>query len=91
MASREQSSKRTATGSARYPRVMTVPEAGAHFFGLSRGSAYKAARRGDLPALRFGRRLLVPVEACEALLRRHVHLDALDADADERRSDKGDA
>ena len=46
---------------------MSVPEAG-KLLGLSRGSAYQAARRGDLPTLRVGRRLLVPTDALRALL-----------------------
>ena len=28
------------------PQTMTVPEAGAHYFGLSRNGAYQAAARG---------------------------------------------
>lgn len=51
--------------------TVTVEEA-AGFLGISRGSAYEAARRGDLPTLRVGRRLLVPTAA----LRRMVGLDA---------------
>lgn len=39
--------------------VLTVEEAGA-LLRLSRGSAYAAARRGEIPTLRIGRRLLVP-------------------------------
>jgi excisionase family DNA binding protein len=37
----------------------TVPEAG-QMIGLSRPSAYDAARRGEIPTVRFGRRLIVP-------------------------------
>jgi len=47
--------------------VMTVEEAG-RYLRLSRGSAYEAARRGDIPTLRIGRRLLVPRGALERLL-----------------------
>lgn len=39
--------------------VMTVEEA-AEMLGISRGLAYELVRRGDLPALRLGRRLVVP-------------------------------
>ena len=39
--------------------VYTVPEAG-RLLGLGRNAAYEAAKRGDLPTLRMGRRLLVP-------------------------------
>jgi len=40
----------------------------AELLGLGRGSAYEAARRGDIPTLRVGRRLLVPVPALLRLL-----------------------
>jgi excisionase family DNA binding protein len=39
--------------------VLTVEEA-AVFLRLSRGTAYEAVRRGDIPVIRIGRRLLVP-------------------------------
>ncbi len=39
--------------------VYTVPEAG-RLLGLGRNASYDAAKRGDIPALRIGRRLLVP-------------------------------
>ena len=35
---------------------------------VGRNSAYEAARRGELPAVRIGRRLLVPRLALERLL-----------------------
>lgn len=41
------------------PDVLTVEEA-ARFLRISRGLGFAAARRGDLPAVRLGRRLLVP-------------------------------
>lgn len=41
------------------PPTMTVAEAG-ELLGISRRSAYRAVERGDLPALRLGRRLVVP-------------------------------
>ena len=39
--------------------VLTVEEAG-RLLRLSRGSAHEAARTGQLPTIRIGRRLLVP-------------------------------
>ena len=39
--------------------VFTVSEA-ARLLRISRNSAFKAARQGELPTLRFGRRLVVP-------------------------------
>ena len=47
--------------------TMDVPVAGA-LIGLSRNGSYAAARRGDLPTIKMGRRLLVPRAAFEALL-----------------------
>lgn len=41
------------------PPTMNVEEAG-EMLGISRRSAYRAAANGELPALRIGRRLLVP-------------------------------
>lgn len=40
--------------------VISVPEAG-RLFGLGRSSAYGAAQRGEIPTMRLGRRLVVPV------------------------------
>jgi excisionase family DNA binding protein len=42
-------------------------DAAARLAGISRNSAYEAVRRGELPVIRIGRRLLVPRAA---LLRR---------------------
>jgi excisionase family DNA binding protein len=39
--------------------VYTVPEAG-RLLGLSRNGSYEAAKRGEIPTIRIGRRLLVP-------------------------------
>jgi hypothetical protein len=44
------------------------PAAGKKYFGLSRNGAYDAAARGDLPTIRIGRLLRVPVRALEAML-----------------------
>ena len=45
----------------------TIPEA-AELLGIGRGSAYEAARTGQLPTIRIGRRLLVPLAALEKIL-----------------------
>jgi hypothetical protein len=50
------------------PFTISVPEAGARYFGLSRGAAYAAAERGDLPVIRIDRLLRVPVRALEQML-----------------------
>ena len=48
-------------------RTLTVEEA-AKVLRVSRGAAYEAARTGQIPTLRIGRRVLVPVAALEKLL-----------------------
>jgi excisionase family DNA binding protein len=49
------------------PRTVSVPEAG-RWLGIGRNAAYDAARRGDLPVIRIGRLLRVPVVALERKL-----------------------
>ena len=51
------------------PETLTVsiPEA-AHLLGLSRNGAYEAAKRGELPTVRFGRRIVVSKPALMRLL-----------------------
>ena len=48
--------------------TLSVPEAGLRYFGLCRGSSYEAAHRGDIPVIRVGRLLRVPIKAMNALL-----------------------
>ena len=50
------------------PKTLSVPEAGRRYFNLSRNSSYEAASRGDLPTIRIGRLLRVPVVALERML-----------------------
>jgi len=50
------------------PLTITVPEAGKRYFNLSRDASYAAAARGDLPTIRIGRLLRVPVAAMERKL-----------------------
>ena len=45
----------------------TVEEA-ATLLGISRSLAYEAARTGDLPTIRIGRRILVPAAALQRLI-----------------------
>lgn len=49
-------------------RVLTVEQA-AEQLGVNRQTAYNAAKAGDIPVIRLGRRLLVPIPAFEELLR----------------------
>jgi len=47
--------------------VLTVPEA-ASLLRLSRATAYQGVREGSIPAIRIGRRLLVPRARLMAML-----------------------
>lgn len=47
--------------------TVTVEQAG-EILGLSRQSAYSAVSRGEIPSLRFGRRLVVPTVQLRQLL-----------------------
>jgi excisionase family DNA binding protein len=46
---------------------MTLTEV-ASLLRISRNSAYEAARRGEIPTIKIGRRVLVPADALEKLL-----------------------
>jgi excisionase family DNA binding protein len=48
-------------------RTLTVEEAG-RMLGLGRGAAYAAVKRGQIPSLSLGRRIVVPVAALELML-----------------------
>jgi hypothetical protein len=50
------------------PKTIDIPTAGQRYFGLSRGASYRAARRGDIPTIRIGRKFRVPVVAMERKL-----------------------
>ena len=52
------------------PLTLSVPEAGKRYFGLGRNSAYDAAARGEIPTIKIGRLLRVPVRALERMLDR---------------------
>lgn len=47
--------------------TVTVEEA-ARLLGVGRGTAYEAARRGDIPVIRVGKRMIVPRVALDRLL-----------------------
>ena len=50
------------------PLTMTVPDAGRLYFGLCRNAAYAAAKRGEIPVVRIGKLLRVPIRALEQKL-----------------------
>jgi hypothetical protein len=54
-------------------KTLTVPEAGRVYFDLGRNASYEAARRGDIPTIRIGRLLRVPIVALERMLEATTH------------------
>jgi len=50
---------------------ITVPEA-AEMLGISRNFAYDLVKQGKLPAIRFGKRLLIPRAALDRMLEEGV-------------------
>ena len=57
------------------PRTISVPEAGRDYLGIGRDASYEAAKRGDIPVIRIGRLLRVPVAAMERMLERAGGVD----------------
>lgn len=47
--------------------TITIPETAARL-GIGRNQAYEAARRGEIPTVRIGKRLLVPIVQLERML-----------------------
>lgn len=60
---------------------VSIPEA-ALLLGLSRNSVYAAAGRGELPTIRVGRRILVPVGPLQELVAAGSMATSLNNDAD---------
>jgi excisionase family DNA binding protein len=50
-------------------KTLSIPEVG-KALGIGRSAAYEAARSGQLPTIKIGRRILVPLVALERLLER---------------------
>jgi excisionase family DNA binding protein len=50
-----------------HPLVLTVGEV-AHHLGISRATAYKAIRDGEIPSIRIGVRYLIPKIAFEKMI-----------------------
>ncbi len=58
----------TEIGLMDHRKTYTVTEAG-EVLGIGRSAAYEAARTGQIPTIRIGKRILVPVVALERMLR----------------------
>ena len=52
------------------PLALTVSEV-SRLLNLSRGSTYEAIRRGEIPHIRIGRRILISKKAFERFLNRY--------------------
>ena len=50
--------------------TISVPAAGKRLAGLSRNASYAAAARGDIPIIKIGRLLRVPLAALERMIER---------------------
>jgi hypothetical protein len=50
------------------PLTISVPDAGRKYFGLGANASYRAANRGEIPIIKIGRILRVPVRALEQML-----------------------
>jgi excisionase family DNA binding protein len=48
-------------------RTLTVEQAG-EILGIGRGLAYELVRTGEIPSVRLGRRIVVPIAAIETIL-----------------------
>jgi hypothetical protein len=51
------------------PKTISVPQAGKRYFDLAKNASYAAAARGEIPVIRIGGRLRVPVCQIERMLR----------------------
>ena len=49
-------------------KTMSVPEAGKEYYDLSRNGSYAAAARGEIPTIKIGRKLRVPIQMMEQRL-----------------------
>jgi hypothetical protein len=56
------------TGPVAGPKTLSVPEAGRIYFEIGRNASYAAAARGEIPTLKVGSRLRVPVSKLDQML-----------------------
>ena len=49
-------------------KTLSVPDAGREYYDLGRNGSYAATKRGDIPTIRIGKLLRVPIRALEQLL-----------------------
>ncbi len=63
------------------PKTMSVPEAGRVYYGIGRDASYQAAKTGQIPVIRIGKLLRVPIVAMERKLDRVGEANQEPADA----------
>jgi hypothetical protein len=49
-------------------KTMAVPAAGRKYFNLGRNASYDAAKRGDIPVIKIGGRIVAVIPALERML-----------------------
>lgn len=49
-------------------KTLSVPTAGREYFDLGRNASYAAAARGEIPTIKIGSRLRVPIVLLEQML-----------------------
>jgi hypothetical protein len=59
------------------PHTLSVPEAGRIYFEMGRRASYAAAARGEIPVIRIGKFLRVPVKALEQMLEQPKSTEAI--------------
>jgi hypothetical protein len=59
---------RTAKMNQDQPETLSVPAAGKRYFGLGKNGSYEAAKRGEIPTIKIGSRLRVPIIALDRML-----------------------
>jgi excisionase family DNA binding protein len=60
--------QQTFSAEQRPVRATHTVEETAEILGISRQTAYEGCRRGDIPCVRIGKRMLVPAEALARIL-----------------------
>ena len=60
-------------------KIKTITIGGRRYFNLSRGGSYEAAKRGEIPTIRIGRLIRVPVRALDRMLDKAAERDNVEA------------
>jgi hypothetical protein len=57
-------------GTRETEHTISIPQAGARYYGISPNASYAAAKRGEIPTIQVGRLKRVPIRAMERKLDR---------------------